>query len=266
MQRTQIAIVFAASVLAGVITLVACGDDNATTPLPGGGSSTSGNGTSGKSSSGSQGDDDDTTGDDDTQGDDDDDTVGDAGVDAAACSKAPRLRKTELGFFCSFYDGGTGDSGTGGRSNCGNEDVCCNPGKDGDVFPNSYCADKGTNGQGVKACENGAATAESKWIALNGTAWECASATACGGKKCCAYSAPGADGGNLANVGNSSDTAIPKACGAKQLYKSVGSKCADACKTDKTEVELCSATDGCGGGKTCVPVRAQGNKDLGACL
>lgn len=259
MQHTRLAIFFGVSVVAGLITLVACDTDNATVPLPAGSSTSSGG-----SSSGGAGDDD-TTGDDDDTTNPDADVLPDGGDAGVNCSTAPKLRKTDLGFFCAFYDGGTGDSGTGGRSNCGNGKVCCNPGKDGTTFPPTFCAEDTAVGNGQQSCDDGAGAAGSTWVATGSTTWECASSTNCGGKKCCATSLPGADAGNYINVGAASGTdAPPKACNAKFIYKIYGTRCADACKTDKSEIEMCSLTDGCSGGKTCVPVKA-GRRDLGAC-
>jgi hypothetical protein len=255
MQHSRLALLFAASVLSGVAVLVACDSDNGTVPLPGGGT-TSGNASSssGRSTSGAVEDDD--TADDDDTTDDDDDTAGDAG-----CKNLPTLHTTTNGFFCGFYDGGTSTEDAGGKKNCGNTQVCCNPGKDGNgKFPNSYCTDDDPKGDGPGACANVPDEADSQWIP--GTAWECASSTNCGGKKCCAKSFDDAVDGGFVNVGN--DTNYPKSCNAKALYKVNGTRCATSC-TEGKELELCSKNDGCSGGKTCVPVSANGDRDLGVC-
>lgn len=264
MQHTRLALLFLASVSAGIITLVACDTDNGTVPIPGGGSS--GNGTSsGKSSSGSSADDD-TTGDDDTGPQPDDD---DASTADADCKTAPKLRTTTNGFFCAFYDGGTSTPDSGGRQNCGNTQACCNPGKDGTTFPPSYCADDDPKGDDAPAaCAAGAAGANSNWVETGSSTWECASAENCGqGQVCCATSRPGADAGNYVNVGPLTGTgAPPKQCNAKNLFKVFGTRCADSCKTDKSEIELCSNTGKCSkSSDKCTPVRATGNRDLGAC-
>lgn len=265
MQHTRLALLFAASVAAGFISLVACDTDNGTVPIPGGGSS--GASSSGKSSSGKPGDDDtgdDDTGDDDTQGDDDDDdNKGDAD-----CSKAPRLRKTDAGFYCSFLEAGT-FAGTGGSQNCPSETICCNTNKkkdDGKFYP-TFCAPNDNPGQGAATCADKDEEFNSDFAP--GTAWECAAANNCpGDQKCCAMSFDGADAGNYVNVGfipQSEENAPPKACNAKKFFKIAGTKCATSC-ADKKEIEICSSNESCSGGKKCYPAAAGNSRELGACL
>jgi hypothetical protein len=260
MQHSRLALLFAASLTAGIITLAACGDD-AATPLPGGGSSGVSS-SSGKTSSGAAGDDD--TTDDDTTGDDDDTTDGGADAD---CKFAPAIHKTDLGFFCDFYDAGTADSGTGGRSNCAPETVCCNTSaKDGTNFEPTYCAPNTDPGKGPTNCAAAAADFNSVWTP--GTAWECGGSSNCPNDlKCCAVSADGADAGNFVNVGPlTGSSAPPKACNAKLLYKSNGTRCLAACDPKKGQLEVCSSTDKCADDTMkCQPVRAGVKRDIGIC-
>jgi len=259
---------FVASVAAGILTLVACGDD-AATPIPGGGSSGTGT-SSGKTSSGSA--DDDTTTDDDTTGDDDDaSTLDAAGVD---CSTSPAVHKTDQGFFCEFYTfdagGGSPDSGTGGKQNCGPQTVCCDTAAlNGTAHQPTYCAPNDDPGNGPSVCAGAAGDFNSEWKA--GTAWECGGASNCPNDlKCCAVSNEGADAGNYANVGKLSGTgAPPPACNAKLLFKSPGTRCLSACDPKKGQLEVCSSTDKCSDtAQKCQPVRtgaATARRDIGIC-
>lgn len=258
MQPLRLAVVLGTPLLAVVAVLVACGDDTAV-PIPGGNtSSTSGAPTKGTSGGSKTDDDDDTKGDDD----DDDTNAKDSGVDAD-CTKAASLHHTDAGFFCDFYDGGPLSANAGGKKNCPTGTTCCNPTKgSATAYPPSYCAE----GVGVQACADKAADNGSTWTP--GTAWECASASNCDNKKCCAVSYADATDGGYVNYGNTpaGDKAPPAACHEKTLFKVGGTRCQSECAAG-TEIELCSTNDKCSNGKSCIPVStgASSNRDLGVC-
>jgi hypothetical protein len=254
----RLVILIGAAALAGVGVLVACSDDSMS-PLPGGGttsSSSSGQSSGQNTSGGPVGDDDD--GGPVIQGD-----GGDSG-----CGQAPYLHHTDAGFFCQFLKSNTD---AGGASSCNNDEVCCNSNKaDGKNFPVSFCAHSDNkNDQGNDTCNTQATAYGSVWADDGGASFECASASNCGTNQvCCAKSADGADAGNYVNVGKfSGSKAPPAACNAQFMYKLVGTKCADQCATDKSEIELCSKNDGCSNGKACKPAGSgvSSTLDVGYC-
>lgn len=257
--QRRLVLLVGSSALTFLGVLAACSSD-ATMPLPGGDTFT--NPDSGKTTTSSSG----TSG---STGDDDDSGVTDAG--GADCSAAPRLHPTTQGFFCPhFKDGGGADSGS--TSNCPTDETCCNPGKgSGSSYPPSYCA-PGTKGDnGNDNCSAAAADNGSTWNTAGSFTWECTGSSNCGGQKCCAYSLPGADAGNYVNVGKETGTGAPPAgCGAQQLYKVGGTKCAADCAAG-SELELCSSTDDCSDtSATCTPTTTNsavtGYLEVGVCL
>lgn len=256
--RRRLAYLLGCMALTGLGVTAACSSDEIV-PLPGGDTFTnpdsgkkttsnssgqsSGQSTSGGSSSG-----------------DDDDIPDAAGYD---CSAAPKLHATTQGFYCAFYKGGDPDA-AGGTANCTNDTTCCNPGKNGSSFPASYCAggDKGNNG--IDNCTNGAGDNGSTWVTAGGTTWECGASSNCGGSKCCAFSVPGADAGNYINYGKDTQSKAPPQCSPQYVYKIGGTRCAADCDPD-SELELCSSTDACSNGATCIPAGTTGTRDLGIC-
>ncbi|MBX3227715.1 MAG: hypothetical protein KIT84_15270 [Labilithrix sp.] len=257
-QTRRLALFFVASMFVGVGVLVACDTDNSTVPLPGGGSSTSSS--SGKPKPAD--DDDDNV---DVDDDDDDDNGGPKDAGGADCATAPRLRNTSAGFYCGFFRDGGPDSG--GASNCSNVETCCNPGREGSAFPPSFCAPGSKTDKGQDNCSAAAPGYGSTWVENGSTTWECNAASNCGsGRTCCAFSAAGAEATDYVNVGRYTGTgAPPAACGAQFIYKIAGTKCATSCKTDKSEIELCSSTSKCPDGRECLPARTTGSRDMGYC-
>lgn len=254
-QRTRrLAIVFAASVLASLAVLAACSTDNGTTPTPS---------TSGKKDA-DKGDDDDD--DDDSNPDGSKPKPADAGAD---CSEAPRVRTNSAGFFCSFFTRDAGASDAGGKSNCGNDETCCNPGKaDNGDFPPSFCAstpvgDKGGN-NAQAACSDQAAENGSEWHAAGSSTWECGDKNNCDdGQVCCMFTWADAGAMDKVNIGKSLDKAVPAACGALQAFKQGGTRCAASCAAD--EIRLCGKTDdSCTGSQKCTPFAAL-YRDLATC-
>lgn len=251
-QRTRrLAILLGGTLLATVGVLAACSTDNGTTPLPG----QTGN-DSGRDSSKTDGG--------DNNEEDDADTPKDGG--GADCSEAPRLRSNDRGgFFCSFFtrDAGAGDAG--GRSNCADDETCCNPGKGGDgEFPPSFCAETETKGGNAPAaCAAQAAANGSTWTA-GSSAWECGDKNNCDdGQVCCLITWADAGPMDKVNIGKSLDKDIPAACNALQAFKQGGTRCAASCAAD--QIQLCSnSDDNCTGNQKCTPFTAQ-FRDLAYC-
>jgi hypothetical protein len=220
--------------------------------------------------------------------------IPDGGTDsgpAADCSKAPKLHDNSGNFFCPFQaflaDGGSAPG-------CSIDELCCSPGipDGGDGgFPPAFCAtttkDGADPGQNVSpnsrdaVCAAAAAAHNSNWEPNNhfNSEWECADSTNCpAGQVCCAVNNPddmAATPPNKANIGANQDTEdIPKACGAKQLFRSTGTKCitGTACPANETKVgKLCGLKDtACPAGTTCQPFAGSAGKtnstrDLGSC-
>ena len=253
-RNRRLAIFLGGTLLATVGVLAACSTDNGTTPLPGQ------TGTdSGRDSSKADGN---------NNTDDDGATPTDDGVAGADCGLAPRVRSNDRGgFFCSFYsrDAAAGDAG--GRSNCSDDETCCNPGKDGNDFPPSFCAqtDRGDKGgdNAQAACAAQAAANGSSWVGT-ATAWECGDKNNCdNGQVCCLTTWADAGPMDKVNIGNSLDEDIPKSCGALQAFKQGGTKCAAACAAD--QIQLCSNSDqNCTGNQKCTPFSAL-FRDLAYC-
>ncbi len=244
----RLVLVFGGSLLLTIGVLAAC-TDNGTTPLPG----QTGGVDSGKGK-----------GDGSTPDEEEEETDGSTGTKDAAgvdCGEAPKLRNTENGFFCAFFDRDAGgvDSGTS-RGNCRNDEICCNPGKSADgKFPEAYCAAK------TGTCESEAAKNFSQWNQAFGTYWECADKNACGGgsKKCCMFTWLDAGPNDKVNLGKLQDDKVPAACNALQAYKVGGARCADDCNAN--EIQLCSLSDdNCTGSQKCTPFEGA-FRDLGAC-
>lgn len=255
-QRTRrLAMVIGGTLLSTIGFLAACSTDNGTSPLPGQ--------TNGTDSGRSKGD-----GGSSTDDDEDEDSGSSSGKDAAStadCSTAPKLRNNEPGFFCSFFtrDAAAGDAG--GKSNCANDEICCNPGPKtpgGKDFPPSFCADK-SGGGGNAACAAQAGDNASEWVEERSSTWECGDKNACGGQKCCMFTWANAAAGDKVNVGASIDKDVPKACGALMAFKTGGTRCAATC--DAEEIELCSLSDdNCSGSQKCTPFSAN-FRDLAYC-
>lgn len=255
-RNRRLTVVFAGALLTTAGLLAACSTDNGATPLPQAGTD------SGRNPSRT-----------DDGADDDDVVEPDAGVTDeidADCSSAPRLRKNDKGFFCSFFrrDGGT-DSGAGPTA-CGNDETCCNPGANpGGGFPPSFCAstprtDKGDD-NAAAACAAQAEDHGSTWNEDKSSTWECGDSNNCGaGQVCCLYTWKSDNPSDKVNIGKSLDDKIPAACGALQAFKQGGTRCEPtACKPD--QVQLCSLTDdNCSGNQKCTPFSAL-FRDLGTC-
>lgn len=238
----------AATLAGGGLIVVACGDDNGTAPTPqadasrvdGGGTKTDGGG-GGETS------------------------IPDAGEPDCAAEAVLRSNTATSGIFCAFYrrDAAAPEAGVG-QSYCENDETCCNPGKAGTVFPPSYCAD----GKGAGACAAAAATENSTWTPDAGTSWECADKFSCGsGQVCCFFQDEArlaADPGDKLNPGGygNNNPEHPPVCNGKAMYNVGGTRCAAACAA--SEYKVCSVTDSCGAGTTCVAVEAQ-FRDLGYC-
>jgi hypothetical protein len=244
----RLAIALGGALLTTVGFLAACSTDNGTTPIPtttGGGDSGNKKGDSGGSS---------------TDDDDSGSKVGTDGGASADCATAPKLRNNDQGFRCAFLT-----PPDGGSRNCGNDEVCCNPGAKtagGKDFPNSYCAPKSGGADGPAACAAGATAAGSEWVATKSSTWQCADKSACGGKKCCMFTWASTDPNDKVNIGKTLDKDIPAACNALMAFKAGGTRCADEC--DATEIPLCSLSDdNCSGNQTCTPFSAY--RDLGYC-
>jgi hypothetical protein len=214
---------------------------------------------------------------------------GDGGNDSATdpdCANVPKLRTNTTDFYCTFVDKAS-DAGLadgGDPRYCKNDQICCNPSTcaGGGVCATgatnhdpSYCAvdpTKGTTlGNGETVCKTAAPGRGYTWVASNGgSSWECADKSNCPNTQVCcmmtAGVAPGTpDAGGNVNVGPAPTTSpIPKACNAKQGYKTGGTRCAGACAPN-TEIQLCSQTDNsCAAGATCTPF-AGFFRDLAAC-
>jgi hypothetical protein len=257
-QRTRrLAILFGGTVLASLgVLLAACSTDNGNTPPPGSGTD------SGRDSAKADGSDETPDGEDGSPG------LKDAG--AADCSTAPKLRSNDTGgFYCSFYarDAAAGDAG--GRSNCADDETCCNPGKKADgTFPSSFCAktpvDEKGGDNGQAACAAQAAANGSTWVAEKSSTWECGDKNNCDdGQVCCLFTWADA-GTDKVNIGNSLDKDIPKSCNALQAFKQGGTRCATSCAAG-VEIQLCSKSDDtCTGNQKCTPFSAL-SRDLAAC-
>lgn len=253
--RRRLAVFVGGALLALVGVLAACSTDNGATPLPGQTGTDSGHNTPRPDSG------------DGEDGDDASTPLNDGG--GADCGLAPRLRSNDRGgFFCSFYsrDAAAGDAG--GRSNCADDETCCNPGRDGKDFPSSFCAqtdrsDKGGD-NGQAACAEQAEANDSKWVASGSSTWECGDKNNCAEDQvCCLVTWMNAEPTDKVNIGNSLDEDIPKACGALQAFKQGGTKCAASCAAD--QIQLCSQSDNhCTGNQVCTPFSAL-FRDLAYC-
>jgi hypothetical protein len=262
--RPRLVVLIASTILTSVGVFVAACTDQTTTPLPGqggnGNARKDGGSSSGNSSSG--GDDDDDT---------DDPTDKDGGKEggSAECKDAPFLHDNSRGgFFCAFLDARDAGLDAGGTKNCSDDEVCCNPAKVGNTFPKTFCAavprdDKGEANS--SACEAQAEAAGSTWTTGKGNTWECGDKNACGdGNVCCLYTLSGLAEDKKVNVGKHQK--LPATCNALQAFNAGGTKCATSCATDGTEIQTCSKSDECSGGKTCLPFAVPpGTLELGYC-
>jgi hypothetical protein len=179
-----------------------------------------------------------------------------AGADAD-CSKNPKLRQNDTGFFCKFKPV---DAGAEAGANCGNNETCCNPSdKVGADFAPSFCA----TGKDDTACKTQAVAHQSTFD--GGSAWACADKSACGAGEVCCLIQDVARLPKTLNIGSTpaSDKNHPVACGAKTAYNAGGTRCRATCAAG--EEKMCSLTDDtCGPGTKCTAFEGF-FRDLGYC-
>lgn len=244
----KLAVFFGAATLAGGgLILVACGTDNGdtvATPQVDAAKPSEG----GKTETG-------------TNPGPDGSTTGDGGTDAD-CTKSPKLRKNENGFYCAFKKS---DAGAEGGANCGDLETCCNPsGKIDGGFAPSFCA----TGKNEEACQNQAAENKSAFEADAGSAWACADKSNCPNATdvCCLIPDP-ARAPKPLNIGNTpaNDKNYPAACGVKTAYNAGGTRCETGPACRAGEEKMCSLNDDtCGAGTKCTPFVGF-FRDLGYC-